>query len=100
MIWIWDPNKNRTNKRDHGFDLETAARVFDDPLAASTNDPHPDGNRLRTVGVIGPTTVFVVHTVPEFDPDVGQDVGQDVGRIISARKATKHERKAYEEGSS
>ena len=94
MIWTWDPSKNRTNMRDHGFDLETAAHVFDDPLAVTVPDPHHDGDRLRTVGVIGATTVCVVHTVPEFDPDEGDDVG----RIISARKATARERRAYEEG--
>ena len=93
LIWTWDSNKSRTNKRDHGFDLETAARVFDDPLALTKADPHPDGDRLRTVGVIGPVTVFVVHTIPEFDPAEGDDVG----RIISARKATPRERRAYEE---
>jgi hypothetical protein len=38
--------------------------------------------------------VFVVHTWPEPDPDTGEEVG----RIISARKATAHERRAYEEG--
>jgi uncharacterized protein len=93
LIWTWDPSKNLKNKRDHGFDLETAAHVFDDPLALTKPDPHPDGDRLRTVGVIGAATVFVVHTMPEFD----LAAGCDVGRIISARKATPRERRAYEE---
>ena len=73
--------------------METAAHVFDDPLALTKPDRHPDGDRLRTVGVIGAVTVFVVHTVPEFDPEEGEDVG----RIISTRKATPRERRAYEE---
>jgi uncharacterized protein len=93
LIWTWDPQKNLSNRRDHGFDLETAAQVFDDPLALTRPDPHPDGERLRTVGVIGLMTVFVVHTMPEYDPAVDDDVG----RIISARKATRHERRTYEE---
>jgi len=58
--------------------------VFDDPLALTKPDPHPDGDRLRTVGVIGAVTVLVVHTMPEFDPDEVEDVR----RITSARKAT------------
>jgi uncharacterized protein len=37
-------------------------------------------------------TVLVIHTSPEFDD------GGEVGRIIRARKATSHERRAYEEG--
>jgi uncharacterized protein len=69
--------------------------VFDDPLALTMPDPHQDGDRLRTVGMIGAVTVFVVHTLPEFDPNEGEDVG----RVISARKATPREGRAYEEGS-
>jgi uncharacterized DUF497 family protein len=37
--------------------------------------------------------LFVVHTWPKAD-----EAGDEVGRIISARKATRRERKAYEEG--
>ena len=46
------------------------------------------------MGMIGHVVVFVVHARPEPDPDTGEEVG----RIISARKATSHERRAYEEG--
>jgi uncharacterized protein len=85
---------NRTNKRDHGLSFETAQLVFDDPLAASRPDPHPDGDRWQMVGRVGPVRLFVVHTWPE----AGQTGDDAVGRMISARKATAHERKAYEEG--
>jgi len=37
--------------------------------------------------------LFVVHTWPDFEGGT-----EEVGRMISARKATPHERKAYEEG--
>ena len=67
--------------------------VFDDPLAASRSDPFPDEERWQTVGAIGNVIVFVVHTWPKPD-----DSGEETGRIIGARKATAHERKAYEEG--
>jgi hypothetical protein len=66
--------------------------VFDDPLALSRQDPHPDGDRWQTIGRIEAVTFFVVHTWPEID-----EAGE-TGRVISARKATSHERKAYEEG--
>jgi len=36
--------------------------------------------------------VLVIHTLPEMDPGTGQEIG----RIISARKATKRERRVYE----
>ena len=44
--------------------------------------------------MVGPVVVLVVHTWPETDPETGEEVG----RTISARKATRHERMAYEEG--
>lgn len=93
MRWTWDPAKNRANKRDHGLSFETAQLLFDDPLAMSRPDDHPHELRWQTVGVIGHVTILVVHTWPEPDPDDGEEVG----RIISARKATPHERRAYEE---
>ena len=43
--------------------------------------------------MVGNVVVIVVHTEPEPD----HETGEEVGRIISARKATKHERRAYEE---
>lgn len=92
LRWIWDAEKNRRNKRTHGLSFETAVLVFDDPLAASQPDPSPDEERWQTIGMIGGVVVFVVHTWPQ--PDT---TGEEIGRIISARKATSHERKAYEE---
>ena len=94
MEWLWNHEKNRTNKRDHGLSFETAQLVFDDPMAASRVDPHPDGDRWQTVGMVGSVILFVVHTWPEADATTGVEIG----RIISARKATAHERNAYEEG--
>ena len=93
MEWTWTEEKNRTNQRDHGLRFETARHVFNDPLAMSIPDPHPDGDRWQTVGLVGTVALFVVHTWPEPDP-VTREV---VGRIISARKATSHERRTYEE---
>ena len=94
LRWTWDDEKNRTNKRDHGLSFETAQLVFCDSFAASRRDPDPSEARWQTIGVIGHVVVFVVHTWPEPDPDTGEQVG----RIISARKATAHERRAYEAG--
>ena len=93
MRWTWDPDKSAANRSKHGLSFETAVLVFDDPLHASKPDPHPDGQRWRTVGFVGPVLLLVVHTWPEETEE-----GDPVGRIISARKATARERKAYEEG--
>jgi uncharacterized protein len=92
--WVWTEAKNRTNKRDHKLSVTTAQLVFDDPLAVSRHDPHPDGDRWQTLGLVGNVVLFVVHTSP--DPDAATEEG--VGRIISARKATRHERRNDEEG--
>ena len=94
MRWTWDPNKNQVNKRVHGLGFETAQLVFDDPLAASLPDPDPREQRWHTIGLIGNVVVLVVHTWPMPDPAAREEVG----RIISARKATSHERRAYEKG--
>ncbi|MDJ0544980.1 MAG: BrnT family toxin [Microcystis sp. M53601_WE4] len=94
MKWTWDDNKNRTNKRDHGLSFEAAQYVFADSLAVSRLDPYPEEERWQTIGLIGKLTVFVLHTWPESD----SVTGEETGRIISARRATAHERRAYEEG--
>ena len=94
MNWTWDRDKAAANRVKHGLSFETAAMVFDDPLHASKPDTHPEGDRWQTIGLVGPVLVLVVHTWPE-----AFEGGEPSGRIISARKATAHERRAYEEGS-
>ena len=43
--------------------------------------------------MVGTQVVMVVHTWPNFDTETGEEIV----RIISARKATRHEREVYEE---
>jgi len=96
LHWIWDEGKAATNLIKHRISFETAKRVFGDPLAITFPDPWPDEERWRTIGRPSadlPTVLFVVHTWPSDDADP-----DPVGRIISARKAEPHERRAYEEG--
>ena len=96
MRWTWDDNKDRANQRKHRLSFETAQLVFDDPLAAHRPDPGSDEERWHTIGMVGGVVIIVAHTWPE--PQVAGQ-GEMVGRIISARKATPYERRAYEEGS-
>ena len=91
LRWTWNENRNRINQRKHGLSFETATLVFDDPLMAQL--PGPGEDRWLAIGAIGNLVVIVAHTLPL--PQPGTDT---VGRIISARKATAHERRAYEEG--
>lgn len=93
MDWTWDEAKNNKNRQKHKISFETASLVFNDPLATSRPDLYPDEERWQTIGKIGAVIVLVVHTTPE----VNAVTGEEAGRIVSARKATPHERRAYEE---
>ncbi len=85
----------RGNPRKHtGLSFETAQLIFGDPLVASRPDPYPHEGRWQSIGMIGQVAIIVIHTSLEVD----SDTREEIGRIISARKATPHERKAYEEG--
>jgi len=90
MVFVWDENKNRINRRKHGVSFEAAARVFEDPQAVSYVDRVVDGEpRWHTIGLAGGIAlVLVVHTVEEEN-------GEEI-RIISARKAGPGERAIYQ----
>ena len=88
MRWMWDPEKDRENILKHGISFTTAQLVFQDFYRVTEEDPHPEEQRWRTTGLVGPSVIIVVHTWPQAEP----------GRIISARSATRHERRTYEEG--
>jgi uncharacterized protein len=94
LHFIWDEHKNALNRKNHGIDFETAQLVFSDSLALSRPDHYPYEERWQTVGLIGHVAILVIHTIIEKD----SHMHEEVIRIISARKATKQERKAYEEG--
>jgi len=93
MPFTWDDDKAATNWRKHGIRFQTAVRVFADPFHLSVQDRHVDGEeRWQTTGHIdGLGIVVVAHTWPEDD-------GAEMMRIISARRAEPHERRAYENG--
>jgi uncharacterized DUF497 family protein len=93
MRFVWEERKSRRNLAKHKVSFETAKLVFDDPRAISRLDriEHGEG-RWQTVGLAGGIVVLLVaHTYHDED-------GEEVIRIISARKATPHERKMYEQG--
>lgn len=91
-MWVWDETKNLANRKKHSISFETARLVFLDPYALSVPDPYPYEVRWRTFGMIANQLVLVVHTDPK-----DRAGGQHIGRIISARKATKSERRAYQD---
>ena len=91
MRFEWDEQKNRQNLRKHDVRFETAILVFDDPYAITQRDfTFEDEERWITVGAIGPGSILlVVHTFLEKQEE-------EIIRIISARAAESHERRAYE----
>ena len=86
--------KRATNLRKHGVRFEVAKLVFDDPLHVTRQDRMEGGElRWQTVGMAGGVALLLVaHTWRETES------GQEHIRIISARRATRLERKVYEQG--
>ncbi len=93
MRFIWDEEKSRRNLIKHKVSFETARLVFDDPNAISRPDRIVEGEeRWQTLGQVGGVVILLVaHTYHDEE-------GEEVIRIISARKATPHERERYEQG--
>lgn len=85
----WDSEKNAINQKKHGVSFETAVRAFNDPFLLDEYDSNHSTeyeDRTSSLGMVyGVLILFIIHT--ERDGRV---------RIISARKATKNERIAYE----
>lgn len=88
MKFEWDPAKAATNLRKHGVSFDEAAECFEDPLALVLDEPRAP-ERLVLIGLSrSRRLVFTVYV--ERTPALI--------RIISARRATRRERKEYEEG--
>ena len=94
LRFVWDPTKADANLRKHGVGFALAARVFADPDALSVQDRIEGGERRwQTLGRVGDVLILLVaHTV--IDGEAGED---DIIRIISARRAEKHERRRYDQ---
>ena len=92
LSFEWDPKKAATNREKHGISFEEAIGVFGDPLARIFNDPDHSDREPREI-IVGHTTgrrLLVVCFVHR----------RDRIRIFSARRATRQERRDYEEGTS
>ena len=93
MKFEWNPSKARANLAKHRVPFELAQRVWDDPLHLILPDRFEDGEqRWHAIGLVGPAALLlVVHSYPAAELE-------NRVRIIGARKATRQERKLYEEG--
>ncbi|HWH91311.1 MAG TPA: BrnT family toxin [Candidatus Binatia bacterium] len=88
MTFEWDSRKARSNLVKHGVGFEEASTIFGDPLSLTISDPDHSLREERYITVGKAFTgklLVVVHT----------ERGNNI-RIISARPASRRERKFYE----
>ena len=85
----WDGRKALVNKRKHGVPFEEAETVFSDDFALVIGDPDHSGEEERFL-ILGLSSRLRTLVVSQ-----GYLKGGNVIRIISARKATRKERKTY-----
>jgi uncharacterized DUF497 family protein len=84
----WDEKKNRLNFLKHGFDFSEAWEIFEGPVLTNLDTRIDYGeDRWIGIGLLGNRIVAVTFT----------NRGTQTRRIISLRKATRHERKKFEE---
>lgn len=89
MNFEWNPQKAERNLKKHSVSFQEAASVFRSELSDTVYDPDhsDDEDRFITIGWSSQNRLLIVsHT----------ERGDTI-RIISSRKLTKSERKAYEE---
>jgi hypothetical protein len=85
MKFAWDEAKRRANLRKHGLDFMDARTVFSGVTRAIEDRRFPYGEqRFVTLGMLRDTVVVIAHT----------ETASEV-RVISMRKATRHEHKLY-----
>jgi uncharacterized DUF497 family protein len=85
----WDPKKAKRNEKKHGVSFEEAATCFDDAHGCYFRNDSPSyEDRLILIAMSSRTRVlYVVHA----------EVGRDSIRIVSARKASRSQRRRYDE---
>jgi hypothetical protein len=89
LRFVWDPKKNRENRRDHRVSFEEAETAFADEHGVLMADPDhsQDEDRFILLGLSATLRLLVVcHTYRKED---------EVIRLISARKADRSERAYY-----
>ena len=85
MQFAWSERKRASNVKDHGLDFVDAPSVFDGFTFTYEDSRFAYGEqRFETLGLLAGVPVSIVHT--QTDDEI---------RIISFRKATKHEANLY-----
>jgi uncharacterized DUF497 family protein len=90
VMFEWDPAKDEANRKKHGVSFREAISAFMDPLSVTIADPDHSDDEERFV-LLGENHEGLLLVVSHTDK-------QDHIRIISVRKADRHERREYEQG--
>jgi len=92
ILFEWDELKAEANRHKHGVTFFRAKFVFEDPYALMEQDRMVAGElRWQTIGFVENVAILLVaHTISSRGED-------ELIRMISARRANRHERKRYEE---
>ncbi len=86
MRFEWDEKKSRLNIDKHGIDFRDVPSVFELPMLVGRDEREDYGeDRWIGLGLLRRWVVVIVFTEPD----------EETIRIISARRATKHESKKY-----
>ena len=96
MRFEWDENKNRSNISKHGIDFEQAKKIFEDPNLLTYEDARFSYGEIREISIgqlLLTTQQKIIIALVVYTDRNG------IIRLISARKASKQERKEYEQQS-
>lgn len=87
MVYEWDAAKAAENRRRHGIDLTDSIAALEDPNRIEELDGRFEygEERIRIIGMAVGNVLFVVVTLRD----------ERTCRIISARRATRHEQDRY-----
>lgn len=90
MKFVWDEKKNKDNVRKHGIDFRDVVEMFDHPMSVRL-DTRQDYGEDRWIGIGLLRDIIAVVVYIEWEDE-------ETIRIISARKATKHESDQFYQG--
>lgn len=85
MEFEWDTIKNQRNIEKYGIDFIDAVRIFEHPTLTIVDNRRDYGEKqIAAMGTVENVILYVVYTIRD-----------GIWRIISARRANRHERKKY-----
>ncbi|HHT0595067.1 TPA: BrnT family toxin [Legionella anisa] len=85
--FTWDEPKRQINIEKHGIDFLDAKHIFEDPYRIVRESHRNDEDRYEVIGEVNSNVLLVVYVIREGN----------VYRLISARRASRNERKSYYE---